>query len=140
MPTKSIPPSGDVTKVQSSLALPSSRVGAHPVVVWKDMKGSHTYTLRDRTLIGSAPAAGITISDPAVSRIHAELELRNDGVWVKDLGSRNGTFVDGRRIEGEAIIQGSAELRFGGIKLTFSPGGAGETGARTSKLRERETA
>ena len=90
--------------------------------------------------IGRSAENDVRLADDSVSGAHATL-LRRGSVWhLIDLASTNGTFVDGRRIEGEAIIQGSAELRFGGIKLTFSPGSAGEMGARTSKLRERETA
>jgi pSer/pThr/pTyr-binding forkhead associated (FHA) protein len=90
--------------------------------------------------IGRSAENDVRLADDSVSGAHATL-LRRGSVWhLIDLASTNGTFVDGRRIEGEAIIQGSAELRFGGIKLTFSPGNAGEMGARTSKLRERETA
>ncbi|MEO6574254.1 MAG: sigma 54-interacting transcriptional regulator [Polyangiaceae bacterium] len=83
------------------------------------MKGSHTITLRDRTLVGSAPAAGIVISDPAVSRIHAELELRNDGVWVKDLGSRNGTFVDGVMVVGARIPE-RGKITLGSTELSLA--------------------
>ena len=90
--------------------------------------------------IGRSAENDVRLADDSVSGAHATL-LRRGSVWhLIDLASTNGTFVDGRRIEGEAIIQGAAELRFGGIKVTFSPGKAGETGARTSKLRERETA
>ena len=37
----------------------------------------------------------VMVSDPAVSRLHAEIEPREDGLWVRDLRSRNGTFVEG---------------------------------------------
>ena len=46
-----------------------------------------------RVIVGSASAADLVIADTMVSRIHAELEPRPDGVWVRDLGSRNGTFI-----------------------------------------------
>jgi two-component system, NtrC family, response regulator GlrR len=52
-----------------------------------------------RTLVGSADAAAICVADRTVSRLHAELEPRDDGLWVRDLGSRNGTFVDEVRVE-----------------------------------------
>jgi pSer/pThr/pTyr-binding forkhead associated (FHA) protein len=90
--------------------------------------------------IGRSAENDVRLADDSVSGAHATL-LRRGSVWhLIDLASTNGTFVDGRRIDGEAIIQGSAELRFGGIKVTFRPGHAGEPGARTAKHRERETA
>jgi pSer/pThr/pTyr-binding forkhead associated (FHA) protein len=62
-------------------------------------------------------------------------------VWhLIDLASTNGTFLDGRRIDGEAIIQGAAELRFGAVKVTFRPGRSSNAdGDRTEDLR-RESA
>jgi pSer/pThr/pTyr-binding forkhead associated (FHA) protein len=90
--------------------------------------------------IGRSAENDVRLADDSVSGAHATL-LRRGAVWhLIDLASTNGTFVDGRRIDGEEIIHGAAELRFGGIKVSFSPGHAGEAGARTSKLRERETA
>ena len=47
-----------------------------------------------RTTLGSAPGAQVRIADREVSRLHAELEPTDRGTWVRDLGSRNGTFVE----------------------------------------------
>jgi two-component system response regulator GlrR len=55
--------------------------------------------------IGSHPEAGLCLVDPTVSRFHVELEARAEGVRVRDLESRNGTFVSGVRIT-EAILEG----------------------------------
>jgi two-component system, NtrC family, response regulator GlrR len=64
-------------------------------VRWTDGRGTHAVELDGRLVVGSAAGSGILVEDPAVSRIHAELELRDDGVWLRDLGSRNGTFIEG---------------------------------------------
>jgi two-component system response regulator GlrR len=67
-------------------------------------------------LIGAAPDADIVIDDPTVSRRHLELELVPEGVALRDLGSRNGTFVAGHRVEratvapGTRVLVGAAEL------------------------------
>jgi two-component system response regulator GlrR len=62
-------------------------------VRWTDTRGTHVVEVTGRSVIGSAVDSSIAIDDPAVSRIHAELQLRPDGVWVRDLGSRNGTVI-----------------------------------------------
>ncbi|HEY6463031.1 MAG TPA: sigma 54-interacting transcriptional regulator, partial [Polyangiaceae bacterium] len=76
-------------------------------VRWSDVRGAHAVELDGRLVIGSAADSGIAVDDPAVSRIHAELELRDDGVWIRDLGSRNGTYV-------EEILVSSARIPDGG--------------------------
>jgi transcriptional regulator with GAF, ATPase, and Fis domain len=55
--------------------------------------------------VGSHPEAELCLVDPTVSRFHVELEPRADGVRVRDLESRNGTFMSGVRIT-EAILEG----------------------------------
>ncbi len=62
--------------------------------------------------IGSAPSSDICISERSVSRNHLELELAPEGVSVRDLGSRNGTFYLGQRVQ--AIVLGvGGRLRIG---------------------------
>ncbi len=60
-----------------------------------------------KCVIGSAPDCDIVIADPTVSRRHLELELAPEGVLVRDLGSRNGTFYLGQRVEGMVLAPGS---------------------------------
>lgn len=49
-------------------------------------------------VVGRDPRAHIVIDDPSVSRTHARLDVDGDGVWVEDLGSVNGTVVNGQRV------------------------------------------
>jgi transcriptional regulator with GAF, ATPase, and Fis domain len=77
----------------------------------------------DRKLVvGSAPGSDIVIQDPTVSRLHAELEARHDGLWLRDLGSRNGTFVDGIQVTG-ARVPNKSKMRLGSTDLLveYSP-------------------
>ena len=69
--------------------------------------------------MGGAPGVDLVIEDPAVSRLHAELELSDSGLWVRDLESRNGTFVQGVRVS-RACIPDGGQLRVGGTDLTVS--------------------
>lgn len=61
----------------------------------------------DEVIIGRDPSCGVCLDDPQVSRRHARLRLTAFGVFVSDLQSKNGTWLDGRR------VQGLAELRDG---------------------------
>ncbi|MBK5189666.1 MAG: FHA domain-containing protein [Gemmatimonadaceae bacterium] len=65
------------------------------------------------------------MSDESVSDSHAKLQRREDGWYVVDMGSTNGTYVGGRRIDGEAALVGAPDVRFGGVKFIFrEPEGA----------------
>lgn len=81
-----------------------------------------TYRFGRRVLVGRAPSADLRLDDPRVSRLHARIEIRDDGVYVEDLGSRNGTTIDGidvtepRRLEvDDEVTVGSAALVFRGV-------------------------
>lgn len=57
-------------------------------------------------LIGRGRDCGIVLDDPDISRRHAELVIETDGIFVRDLGSRNGLFVDGTAVEAARVDQG----------------------------------
>ena len=77
-----------------------------PRLEWADESGERSIPIERRCLLGSAPHCDIVIDDRAVSRVHVELEPREEGVWVRDLNSRNGTFVEGVRIESACVSHG----------------------------------
>lgn len=68
--------------------------------------------------IGRSPPADIILPDRQVSRSHCLVELADGGLRVSDLGSTNGTFIDGKRIEGAAPLDIGSQLRVGTISLT----------------------
>jgi pSer/pThr/pTyr-binding forkhead associated (FHA) protein len=80
--------------------------------------------------IGRGAHNDIIVADESVSDSHAKLQRREDGWYVVDMGSTNGTYVGGRRIEAEAPLIGAPDVRFGGVKFIFRvPGGATEGNA-----------
>jgi len=82
-------------------------------------RGGETFALDgDRMTIGRNPDAEIFLDDVTVSRNHAMLVRRADGVYIDDLGSLNGTYVNRRRIESHRLGDGD-ELQVGKYKLTF---------------------
>jgi two-component system, NtrC family, response regulator GlrR len=86
-------------------------------VRWTDARGAHSAVLDGRTVVGSAPSADLVVSDPAVSRLHAELDVRQDGVWLRDLGSKNGSFVEGVLVA-LARLPDRANVRLGSTVLS----------------------
>jgi two-component system, NtrC family, response regulator GlrR len=99
-----------------------ARLSRKPTLTWTDGRGAHTREVRDRLVLGGAPGVDLVIEDPAVSRLHAELELSDSGLWVRDLESRNGTFVQGVRIS-RACIPDGGQLRVGAtdVRVSYAP-------------------
>ena len=71
--------------------------------------------------IGRAEYNDLVIPDESVSTMHAKLQRREE-IWVlSDNGSTNGTFVDGERLTGEAVLSPGALIRFGETAVMFEP-------------------
>ncbi|URN17407.1 MULTISPECIES: DUF1707 and FHA domain-containing protein [Streptomyces] len=76
--------------------------------------------------IGRDPVNGLRLNHETVSRLHAELGLR-DGLWVlRDLGSTNGTTVNGRRVAGAVVVRPGDAVSFGRVAYRLA---AAERGA-----------
>jgi transcriptional regulator with GAF, ATPase, and Fis domain len=76
-----------------------------------------------RSSIGRQEANDVFIDDPTVSRFHCEIVIDEGGARVRDLESRNGTFVDGTRVV-EAWLRDGADLRLGrcGLRVRVGDG------------------
>ncbi len=96
----------------------NERIRQRPRVFWREGASVSDLTIDQRTLIGTATGVRLQLSDPTVSRIHAEFEPRDDGVWVQDLGSRNGTFIGDVQIHSARVPNGG-EVRIGETTLTI---------------------
>ncbi len=78
------------------------------------------YRLEGEMVVGRASSARVELVDPSVSRRHASISIVNGVPVVRDLGSRNGTFVNGERIRsctlknGDVLTFGNTELRVEG--------------------------
>jgi len=91
-----------------------------PCIAWQDASGPHTRVVDRLLVVGSAPQADVVIEEPTVSRLHAELEPRADGLWVRDLGSRNGTFVHDVLVSA-ARVPKLGRIRLGATTLDLGP-------------------
>jgi DNA-binding NtrC family response regulator len=74
----------------------------------------------DPIVVGRNAACRLVLEDAKVSAVHAELVATDKGVRVRDLGSRNGTFVGGVRV-GEVFLLANTKLRLGETELEFEP-------------------
>ncbi len=72
----------------------------------------------DQIRIGRSPDAEVFLDDVTVSRNHALLVRRRDGIYIDDLGSLNGTYVNRHRIESHKLSDGD-EVQVGKYKLTY---------------------
>ena len=89
------------------------------VITSGPLKGTRFELHSALTNIGRGAHNDIAIKDESVSDSHANIQRRGDGWWIVDQDSTNGTYVGGRRVQGEQRLEGAPDLRFGGIKMTF---------------------
>lgn len=78
---------------------------------------------RSRLLVGRAPDNDLVLDESSVSARHARIDVEPDGAFVTDLGSTNGTFVDGRRVTGSAELTVGLVLALGRCELRVEAGG-----------------
>jgi hypothetical protein len=88
------------------------------VVVRGPNAGSRFLLDREATTVGRHPDSDIFLDDVTVSRRHAELLQAASGMLLKDLGSLNGSYVNGERVEERALATGD-EVQIGRFKLLF---------------------
>lgn len=88
---------------------------------------------KGRVVLGAGDQADIVLDDKAVSRRHVELSLVPEGVFVRDLESRNGTFYQGHRIERMVLSPGS-RITIGNAEIAIDADleGLGEGGEETA--------
>ncbi len=78
----------------------------------------------NRIVLGRDPSSGYPLDNPMVSWNHAALERTADGFFVEDLGSRNGTYVDGVRITGKTPIRPGQEIGLGSFRFQLLEDGS----------------
>lgn len=84
--------------------------------------GSRFLLDADLTVAGRHPNADIFLDDVTVSRKHAEFVRSGERFEVRDLGSMNGTYLNGSRVEGAILVDGD-QVQIGKYHLTFFSGG-----------------
>lgn len=82
------------------------------------MEGQSFSPEDDEASIGRSPGSDIFLDDITVSRNHALLIRKEDGYYIQDQGSLNGTYVNRARVETQILFDGD-QLQIGKYKLTF---------------------
>ncbi|WP_343716465.1 FHA domain-containing protein [Inquilinus sp.] len=79
---------------------------------------SHDFILAGgRFAIGRSDDCQLSLDDPLVSRRHATLDVRTDGVMLSDLGTRNGTYLNSVRINGQSEVQDGDKITIGSAEM-----------------------
>jgi pSer/pThr/pTyr-binding forkhead associated (FHA) protein len=83
--------------------------------------GSTFMLEREATSVGRNPESDVFLDDVTVSRRHAEFRRHDGGFYVHDVGSLNGTYVNGERVDVTKLASGD-EVQIGKFKLVFFQG------------------
>ena len=78
--------------------------------------GDYRFTQAE-VLIGRDPSCDCQLDDKTVSTQHARLSYHHNQWWLEDLGSRNGTFLNGEAIDGQMIVTSGDVMRCGQVTL-----------------------
>ena len=88
--------------------------------VWKPSGRELVPLSGQRVTLGKASTNSVSLEhDPTVSRLHAVLENHGSAWSIRDVGSRNGTYINGEKIEAERVLRSGDELRLGKSRLVF---------------------
>lgn len=85
-------------------------------------------------VLGRSRGCGIRVDEESVSRSHALLSLHGDEAQVRDLGSSNGLFVNGKRVSKETLLKNGDAIGLGSALLTFVAIGPPEVEAKTAMI------
>src|SRR5436190_18621551 len=89
-------------------------------------EGGRRIPVAGRLTLGRGDDAGLVVDDPEMSRAHAVVDVTATGLEIQDLGSLNGTWVNGERISGPTLLGPGDVVRVGATRIeVLSVGGSG---------------
>lgn len=91
--------------------------------VTSGMPAGTSFTVIQHARVGRSTECEVFLLDPSVSRSHATLDVQGDHLVVRDAGSKNGTFVNGERVQLRAVRPGD-RIAFGRTEMTLESGEA----------------
>jgi pSer/pThr/pTyr-binding forkhead associated (FHA) protein len=90
----------------------------HVTVVGADGK-PRTFDLDEELIIGRADKCHIVITDPYASQVHARIFGRANGIFIEDMGSTNGTYLNKKRVGSPLAVNRGDRARIGKTSLEF---------------------
>lgn len=82
-----------------------------------------SYSLRETTIIGRSKKCNIYINNPYLSKEHARITYVEDKFYIEDLGSTNGTFLNGKELGNRPVrIKDNDKITFGDLSFLFVDG------------------
>jgi hypothetical protein len=99
-------------------AVSAEELGMEPEIVRLTWNGTTRDVDQQKIVIGRSRDCDIQLADANVSRRHAELRQEGASYWIVDLGSTNGTEVNGKRIK-RAKLQSGDKITLGSTEITF---------------------
>lgn len=117
--TESSPTSDRASRASESTAASSSTSTEHPPAILTLPSGQRIELHDGLYVLGRQLQSDIVVNDSNVSRRHAEFERARGEVTVRDLGSTNGTKVNGVAIHGDQILQHGDVIGLGSIEIRF---------------------
>jgi pSer/pThr/pTyr-binding forkhead associated (FHA) protein len=94
------------------------RKGAgHLVIVAPAEQKGRSFELNGELTVGRAAGCQVALEDNYVSQLHARVFTRDGTVWVEDLGSTNGTYVNDRRVSSPLAVRRGDQLKVGSTVL-----------------------
>jgi pSer/pThr/pTyr-binding forkhead associated (FHA) protein len=83
-------------------------------IVEPESRRGQDFNLVDELTVGRAPNCGVSLPDDTfVSQVHARLFRRDQDVWIEDLGSTNGTFLNDHKVSAPAVMHQGDRLKVG---------------------------
>jgi pSer/pThr/pTyr-binding forkhead associated (FHA) protein len=90
-----------------------SSAGLRLRVVDPPERKGRVYDLADELTVGRAGGCGVALEDTTVSQLHARIFRRDGRLWVEDLGSTNGTFVNRKKVSAPVQLRRGDRLQVG---------------------------
>jgi hypothetical protein len=105
-------------------ATPPSRASRRSRLVLRvaepELERGRVYELPEEVTVGRAPGCGVRVDDAYTSSIHARMYRRDGTLWVEDLGSTNGTWLNGERISSPTKVDRGDLVQVGGTVFEVS--------------------
>ncbi|MBO0729541.1 MAG: FHA domain-containing protein [Acidimicrobiaceae bacterium] len=113
-PYQPLPAMGGAEVTVASVPIPGARAGPVLAITDPPQQRGQRFAVNAETTVGRAPGCAVSLPDDTfVSHIHARVFRRDGGLWVEDLGSTNGTFVNGAKVTAAVPLQWGDRLQVG---------------------------